>query len=53
MAKRTRARRGHPKGKAYGFWGTKPAKKTSSTSKSTSGASAQSTSTSTPSTSTS
>jgi hypothetical protein len=52
MAKRTRRRRGNPKGKAYGFRGLKPAAKTQSTSGSQSEASAPSTSSqSTPSTS--
>ena len=43
MAKRTRRRRGNPKGKAYGFRGLKPASKSQSTSGSQSGASAPST----------
>jgi len=51
---RTRRRRGHPKGKAWGFHGLKPATKSSDSSASSSGASAPSTpSTTTPSTSTS
>lgn len=37
--KRTRARRGNPKGKAYGFHGLRPAKKSSASSKAASGAS--------------
>jgi hypothetical protein len=54
MAKRTRSRRGNPKGKAYGFRGLRPAAKTKSASASESGASTPSTSTqSAPSTSTS
>jgi hypothetical protein len=54
MSHRTRRRRGHPKGKAYGFHGLKPAHKSSSSTTSSSGQSQPSTpSQSSPSTSSS
>jgi hypothetical protein len=40
--KRTRRRRGHPKGKAYGFHGLRPAAKSGSSSQSNSSQSAPS-----------
>jgi hypothetical protein len=54
MSHRTRRRRGHPKGKAFGFRGLKPATKSSDTNGSSSGQSQPSApSQSTPSTSSS
>jgi len=47
---RTRRRRGHPKGKAYGFNGLRPATKSDSSTDAASTASTSTPSTSTPST---
>ena len=43
--KRTRRRRGHPRGKAYGFHGLRPASSTQKTKSSTSGQTSGTTST--------